>query len=66
MPAEMREFDVRRHGGWLENARDRKEKYWKGKGPLSLAETGFLQGIVGGRVEREVGRGGGGKCSLCF
>lgn len=55
MPAEMQDFDVRTHGAYLENGRDKKEKYRKGGGPLPLAETGFLQGVVGGRVGKEVG-----------
>ena len=54
MPPEMQEFDISRHGEVLENAPDPKEKYWPGGGEFAFGETGFLQGIMGGRVGRDL------------
>lgn len=58
MPPEMQEFDVSKHGEVLENAPDAKEKHWAGGEGFPFAETGFLAGVVGGRVERDLEAGG--------
>jgi hypothetical protein len=58
MPPEMQEFDVSKHGEVLENAPDAKEKHWPGGEGFPFAETGFLGGVVGGRVERDLVAGG--------
>lgn len=58
MPPEMQEFDVSKHGEVLENAPDAKERQWPGGEGFPFAETGFLGGLVGGRVERDLVAGG--------